>query len=280
MPELKTGFGGDAFHWYIPGPPVECVYEIKGANGEWRAPKITDARKYGWYPGVTTIAGQEAKPGLVHWQVEQGILAALTHPRVHEITDAAELIAMLRADGEAQAKDARERGTRLHAAIERHFTDGSLDPEHTRHICGVRDALAALTGRDERELWQPELAACHPMGYGTRIDLLSRELHIIVDLKGKDLGLKYDRKAKCRVRETPETWAPEGYPEQARQLAACLAIMGWQDDGRCVNLFVARSHPGLVKAREWDRAELSKAWREFELLHKFWCVRNDFVVRT
>lgn len=57
--------------------------ELKTRPGEWREPDLRDARKVNALVSVTTIISELAKPGLVKWQVEQGIKAAFNlddHP--------------------------------------------------------------------------------------------------------------------------------------------------------------------------------------------------------
>lgn len=50
--------------------------QIPTQKGSYRDFDLRDARKNGALPSVTTILGLLAKPGLVKWQVEQGIKAA------------------------------------------------------------------------------------------------------------------------------------------------------------------------------------------------------------
>ncbi len=45
-------------------------------QGQWREATLADARKVNALVSVTTVLGMLAKPGLVKWQVEQGIKAA------------------------------------------------------------------------------------------------------------------------------------------------------------------------------------------------------------
>ncbi len=72
-------------HWYtIDGKPK---YTIVGKNGKERNTTLRDARKLNLVPSVTTILDVAAKPGLVNWQVNQGIQAALTLPRKVDETD-------------------------------------------------------------------------------------------------------------------------------------------------------------------------------------------------
>lgn len=262
-PQVRVGEGSEGGHWYIPGDPVTCAYEIMGANGRWRPTTMGDARKFGWVPGASSIVRQEAAPALVKWQIRQAVFSALTHPKVAETKDADELIALVERDSQEQVKQAATRGTAIHAAIERFFIDGSVDPAYEPYIKAVRHELKMLSGVDDREAWKPEVAVCHPFGFGGRIDLVSHELQWVIDFKGKEFGPDDEIKA---------------YPEQCRQLA------GYREakvpKARTANLFISRNHPGLVRAREWDDSESVKGWREFRLLLTYWQVKNNFPVLT
>lgn len=265
IPQIRAGEGSEGGHWYVPGPPAQCAYEILGANGKWRPTTLRDARKYGWFPGVTTITRQAASPGLERWKVRQGILSALTHPRAHEIEDADELIRMLEDDSRQEARRAAERGTAIHAAIEAYFRDGTVDPQYADYVSGVRMALHELTGVDDPSIWRTEETCCHPYGVGTRIDLYTREFGgIVVDFKSKDFG------PGEQVR---------GWPEQGMQLAAGKEILG-MPEARAINLFVSRNHQGLVCPYEWPQKDHGKLWRSFVFLLGYWQTVHDMPTRV
>src|SRR3954471_18181417 len=70
-----------ASHWYLrDGTPFHDV-EKKDGTGI-RPATLADARKVGALPSVTNVLGVLAKPGLDAWKIEQGIMAALTLPRL------------------------------------------------------------------------------------------------------------------------------------------------------------------------------------------------------
>lgn len=263
VPQIRMGAGSEGGHWYVPSTPVQCAYEILGANGNWRAVNMRDARKFGWHPGCSSITRQEAAPALVKWQVKQGILAALTHPKASQIKDADELLRVIELDSQEQVKKAASKGTAIHAAIETFYATGNVDTDYEPYVTGVRKILHALTGVDDRAAWQTETAACHPFGFGGRVDLYSKELNCTVDFKGKDFAKDDDVKA---------------YPEQARQLAAYRELVC--PGSRCINLFISRNNPGLVREREWNESETVKAWNEFACLLTFWQIKNDFPLLT
>ena len=68
-------------HWYT--RTGDSMHEVRALNGEMRPTNLRDARKYGLVPSVMTILGIIDKPGLTKWQIDQGILAALTLSLIH-----------------------------------------------------------------------------------------------------------------------------------------------------------------------------------------------------
>jgi hypothetical protein len=262
-PQIRAGEGSEGGHWYVPGPPVQCAYEILGVNGKWRSTHIGDARKFGWCPGASSIVRQEASPGLERWKIRQAVLSALTHPKVSEIKNAEELFVLIERDSHEQVKTAASRGTAIHKAIETFFVDGTVDVQYEPYVTAVRRELHVLTGVDDRHAWRTEVAGCHPFGFGGRVDLYSPELDFVIDFKGKEFGVDDEIKA---------------YPEQGRQLAAYREMV--HPKARTANLFISRNHPGLIRSFEWSEQDSVRAWREFRVLLTFWQIKNNFPVLT
>ncbi len=264
QPQFRVGEGSEGAHWYRPGPPVDCAYEILGANGKYRPTTLRDARLHGLVPSVSTISRLEASPGLEKWKVRQGIMSALTHPRAASVTDADELVSMIEKDSQEQAKAAAARGTEIHAAIEGFFGTFIIESTYVAHIEAVLDELNRLTGVSPVTVnWRTETAACHPFGYGGRIDLHSTELEWVVDLKTKDFGPTDEVKA---------------WPNQCRELAAYRAMVC--PTARAANVFISRTHPGLVRVVEHNTSDLERGWKEFVLLLSFYQVRNNLPIAT
>jgi len=190
--------------------------------------------------------------------------AALTSPHISEIKDHNELFKVLDREAAEEGKLAAQKGTAIHAAIERWFQDGYVTEGFEQYIVGTKEVLHKLTGINARSVWKTEEAVTHPLGFGTRIDLYSTELNCIVDFKGKEFG--------------PEDQV-KGWPEQAMQLAAgremVRGVLGRETSMRCINVFISRNNPGLVKAYEWDEKDIQKAWKEFRCLLEFWKIRNN-----
>ncbi len=262
-PQFRVGEGSEGAHWYRPGPPVDCAYEILGANGKYRPTTLRDARLHGLVPSVSTISRLEAAPQLTRWMVRQGIMSALTHPRAATVKSADDLVDMIEKDSQEQAKAAAARGTEIHAQVEGWVLRGTFEEWSTPYVVSVAEALHRLTGVDDRSKWRTEVAATHPYGFGGRIDLVSDELGFVVDLKGKEFGAQDEVRA---------------YPEQCRQLAAYREMV--LPKARTANVFISRNNPGLVRTVEHNESDSARGWKEFVCLLTFWQVRNNLPIAT
>ena len=68
-----------AGHWYT--QEGDSAHVIIGANGKERNTTVSDARKLGLLPSVTSVIGILDKPQLTSWKIEQGIMSSLTLPK-------------------------------------------------------------------------------------------------------------------------------------------------------------------------------------------------------
>lgn len=241
-------------HWYDrSGKPA---YEIAGRSG-LRATTLADARKIGLVPSVTTVLQVIAKPALVNWQVDQGILAALTLPRNDTETEG-EWLKRVKSDSQQQSKDAASEGNRIHDACEQFFKGQEVPAQYWEHVRGVREELAKLfPGVTD---WIAEKSFSSWLGYGGKVDLHSPSTGIVVDFKGKDGDFSDGKKLAY---------------DQHWQLAPYQAGLGL---GRapCANLFVSRTHPGKVASHVWTVDDMDSGMAVFAAALQLWKAMKGF----
>lgn len=236
-------------HWYRQnGSPC---YETVSRNGNLRATTLADARRYGLVPSVTTVLAVLAKPQLEVWKVKQGILAALTLPRLDDEADDAYLARVLTDSGQ-QAKNAAEIGTQIHDAIEASFKSRPIPTAYRAHVEGARAEIARLFPSVND--WIAEKSFGHIFGYGGKVDLHSPSTGIVVDYKGRD-GDFTDGKRLAY--------------DQHYQLAAYQRGLILPPNV-CANVFVSRTHPGKVASHVWKLAEVQQGWAVFEAALTVW----------
>jgi len=247
----------ESVHWY--GQDGSPQYTVKAKDGSDRPTTLRDARKFNLVPSVTTILKVSAKPALDAWKNEQLLLAALTLPKVNGETEK-EFIARVVADSKETGKRAAEAGTRIHEEVESHFAG----KKSTRGI-KVEEALFDHFKLHPFQPWIVENSFSCALGFGGKVDLYCKpdkaaSYGIVADIKTKDFG--------------PDDKV-EAYDEHLMQLAAYRHGLGIVN-ARCANVFVSRTHEGLVKIVEWSEEDLKRGWEMFQHLLSFWKLKNQF----
>lgn len=239
-------------HWYDKsGKPM---YTVAAKDGTSRATTLRDARKMNLVPSVTTIMSAAAKPGLEAWKMNQMMMAALTLPRADGEPEE-QFIERIQRDAKEQAKQAAERGTAIHEALEK-FYEGVMYQQYAEHQLGVDEAVRNHFGIQN---WKTETAfACH-YGYGGKLDLHCEDGEgIVLDFKTKE----FTDPAKIFM-----------YDELPMQLAAYRMGLD-KTHARCANVFVSVTQPGLVHIKEWTEEELQRGWHMFYALRQFWYAKT------
>ena len=248
----KNDHAQEGGHWYTrDGNPMYTVPSKK--DGTPRNTTLRDARERNLVPSVTTILNIAAKPGLNVWLQEQAILAALTLPRGEEETESAWLKRVVQ-DSKAQARDAADLGTEIHAAIQG-FYEGKKASAYPIH---VQTCTKAIESRYGAKKWIAERAFAHEMGFGGKVDMHTDG--IVIDIKTKD----FDDPAKVA-----------GYDEHLMQLAAYRVGLG-MPEARCANVFVSRTNADLAVVKEWAEEDLARGWLMFTALLSFWQYKNQY----
>jgi hypothetical protein len=222
-------------------------------DGTPRNTTLRDARERNLVPSVTTILNIAAKPGLNVWLQEQAILAALTLPRGTEETESAWLKRVVQ-DSKAQARDAADLGTEIHAAVQG-FYEGRKASAFPIHVQTCTKAIESHYGAKK---WIAERAFAHEMGFGGKVDMHTDG--IVIDIKTKD----FDDPAKVA-----------GYDEHLMQLAAYRVGLG-MPEARCANVFVSRTNADLAVVKEWAEEDLARGWLMFTALLSFWQYKNQY----
>lgn len=240
----------DGGHWYRrDGSPC---YEIPTKTGGVRGVNLRWDRHLGLVPSVTTVLQVIAKPQLEAWKVRQGILAALTLPRLETEADD-DYLARVFEDSKEQARKAAEEGTRIHDAIECAFKGDHYPDAYVPH---VEAAMAKL-----RELfpgvndWVSEASFAHQIGFGGKVDLHSPSAGVVVDYKGKD-GDFSDGKQLAY--------------DQHWQLGAYRYGLNLPRGNIAANLFISRTHPGAIAAHVWEQAKVDEGENVFLDALRLW----------
>ena len=251
------GLVSESGHWYtLEGKPF---YTLVGKNGKERNTTLRDARKLNLVPSVTTILDQAAKPGLVNWQINQGINAALTLPREEDETDE-QFLYRVRQDSKEQAEKAAEQGTIIHADINMGFAG----KKESKTFSCVDKIVNGLFPNQE---WLSEKSyTSKEKGYGGAIDLHSKT-GIVIDFKTKD-NLK-GVEAKSLV-----------FDNYGMQLSAYAQLLNVKDATR-VSIFIDRKNPEVIVSYVWDLESNQRHLQMFNALLTYWkCLKKHDPTKT
>jgi hypothetical protein len=247
----------NAAHYYLSdGTPFHEV-PCKSRPGEMRPTTIADARKAGASPSVTTIMRVLNKESLNVWKQNQVLMSALTHPKRNELP-AEEFAAIVAQESAFEAEKARERGTKVHAAIEMLLqgnvnaaTDLWKDIPHFTLWWQNNGCATATT----ESLLVP--AEC---GFGGRIDCVSGRR--IYDFKTTEL------KKKDEV---------AFYPEHVEQLAAYRHGLG-PDYAKhdLVSVVIPVDAPDKIAMKIWSEEEAAGGLEVFQAAYRIWKIRNKW----
>ena len=247
------GLVSESGHWYtLEGKPL---YTLVGKNGKERNTNLRDARKLNLVPSVTTILDQAAKPGLVNWQINQGINAALTLPREEDETDE-QFLYRVRQDSKEQAEKAAEQGTIIHADINMGFAGR----KESKTYSAVHKIINGMFPNQE---WLSEQSyTSKEEGFGGAIDLHSKT-GIVIDFKTKDNleGVE----AKSLV-----------FDNHGMQLSAYAMLLKINTENLTrVSIFIDRKNPEVIVSYVWDKNSHERHLQMFNALLTYWkCLKK------
>lgn len=235
-------------HWYKSSG--EAFYTIKGKNGKERDVTLRDARVYDAWPSVTTILQVKASPGLDNYKQEQLLEAAYFENKKFEENERIAWKKRVIEKSKQHAKQAADRGTQIHDALEKWFNGENTDLDDETLLI-VRRAFEFVKDNFPKANWQPERSFCSKLGFGGKVDL-SDEYGIILDFKTKD---------------TDDIKKMTGYENHRMQTAAYAVGLNMPGADR-YNLFISTQVPGLLKLEKHE--DFAKDWGMFESLLKYW----------
>lgn len=252
MSEILTAdHGKESGHWYRKdGTPA---YTIIGANGKERNTTLRDARKLSLLPSVTQIIKCASAPGLTNWMIDQGIMAALTLPRLEGENDA-DFMARVKADSKEQARKAAERGTIIHAVVQDGFEGiGAATTPYVPYYESAKSTIYDQCGGMVTWFCEKSFATAR---YGGKVDLYNDAY--LIDIKTTDKDI-----------ETLKLW-----DEHYQQLAAYEEGLWSIPPRKCgilyINVNTAASR--LTWATEDDLAKGAKCFRA---LLDYWYAKNN-----
>ena len=248
-------------HWYTPGGESRhwTPYADKKRENEFRKTTLTDAKKHGYFPSVTTILEIISKPGLEAWKAEQAILSALTLPRAAEETEDGFAKRVVE-DMKVQTREAAKRGTLIHNSVERYLTEKTvyLTDDMWKLFVPVRDWLE----EEVEEYIMAERVLVHrEEEYAGTVDLIAvLKSHGPCVCDFKTQGYKKEK--------------PTFYPEWSLQLSAYAEAYRYErprtDPMGILSIVIASDEPKPVQTHLWPAESMQERIEAFNHAHGLW----------
>lgn len=262
MTTVANIFRTENAHYYRrDGTP--CHQVPNKSNGGMRPTTLKDARKLDLLPSVTTILSVLRKPGLERWLIEQAVLAVISDPGkpLEDLDAKIDRVLNQERQQDEESQRARDLGTRIHDAMERHLT------------CAPQNESAYESDWDLLPFIQPALAVVREHG---RVIFTERVL-VGDGYAGKtDCGTEGDALTLWDFKSTSSKTLPaKSYLEHRLQLSAYAKAMGSTGNKRIVtaNLYISTSEPGklsLCLNQDWQQD-----WKAFEHLLAYFKIVNN-----
>jgi hypothetical protein len=235
-------------HWYLrDGRPFHEIGKKDGTGN--RAVTLADARKVLALPSVTNILGVISKPGLEAWKIEQGILAALTLPRLPEepLEGFARRVV---ADMGEEVEKAADFGTAIHNACEVYAVnkEGPTDPTLLPYFEAWQHWFDENV---ERIDCVEQVYVNLEHGYAGRVDMLAKLVNIgwaVVDFK--------TQKIKRSAKGDPKPVFYETWPMQLAAYQKAVLASTAKNLTALVSVVIDSAQPGPVHVKQWEQPEV------------------------
>jgi len=258
-------------HWYRVDGTLCGPVPNKTKPGEMRAFTKTDADKEDppAAPGVSRVLEQQAKPGLVRWQINEHLRTVADDPNLTTLAgewgeaDKEQFIKDVAFITQARMDEAPGAGSAMHLSMLRRLAKEEYDPTHAPFIAELVKKLDVIAPLDtwacERSFYY---AGYEGLTFGGTSDLPNFAHDHVADLKTQEFG-PGAKKQK-----------PDIYFDWAVQLAAYEMGLEIAPTGRRLNLIASRTDLGLIVVKEWSEEEMRLAREQWRLLLKLWWASN------
>ena len=237
-------------HWY--DAEGRSAHVILGKNGKERNTTVSDARKIGLLPSVTSIIGILDKPQLTSWKIEQAIMSSLTLPKEEDETLETYARRVVKDSKESTTK-AAEHGTKMHEQAENILMGRAVcKDEYLQPYIATFKKWA--DENVEKTYWCEK--ALVGAGYAGRCDAYVKLKGIgdaIVDLKNRKVNPKYE-------------------PFYDTDCAQIFAYLSASENPKAagVSIVLASNDSSKIMTRVWEKDELYQAGIAFCAMQKVW----------
>ena len=254
----------DGQHWYdADGKPRHTYINKKGGVSKTT---IREAKKFNWYPSVTTILGALDKPQLKQWAHRQ-ITDWCYASRPGEEQSADDYFAKAIEGAFQQVQDAADAGTLIHAALEAHGRGLDWDRnaqvylpqlEHAFPVHVLVDPVLEFFKAEKVEgIAFEKVLVNQEHGFAGSADLIAYTKRgvAVIDFKTRKTSAKYK---------------VEPYDGQPMQIAAYAKTHFRGINPVGCNVYISTTEPGRVEACWYDEEQVKAEYAAFGHLCAVW----------
>ena len=256
-------FGSESAHWYAEdGTPV---FEVEKANGKGKTKTtLTQARKLGLYPSVTSIFKLLDKPQVNEWQLNHLLKAVQDTGITGDGLSTYEFKQILLSHTDKARSEGADEGTKIHEAAEKYLIDG-IEPDNDKYFYICQGIKKLLPGG---EVLCEESYTSTVYGYSGTVDISvdDGEYLYICDLKTTS-----DKNFDSYLKKPYDTWI--------MQLAAYSHFFNYEAEKIKLVSIVANRDNGEVGSYVWTEEEEERGWDMFKNLLDYWYLRHRYEVK-
>ena len=235
-------------------------HQVTSKNGSLRDTIVTDARKLGLVPSVSTLKETGVQFGLLTWMHNLLLDCAASNPYHSDGSDVDEWKKTVLKQYEKIRVIPQNRGSEIHDKLEKYYKTGEICSKDEQYLTPTIEFISKEFGSDVQWIAE-ESFCCRAEGFGGCVDLHSKKHNIIIDFKTKD---------KEKLSKSMQ------YDDHRMQLAAYQIGLNMPEDTKRYNLFISTivNTPGqclLVEAKEFD-----KSLKMFYALRDYWIIKNNY----
>ncbi len=261
-----------AQHWYTAEGLAQ--HKVERATGTGlRNTNITDARKLGLLPSVTSVFKVSAKPQLERWKTSRIVEASMNH-KPAEGENLESYTRRLEDFMYDPVSDAAKLGSYGHDAIDRSFEGTPVPPE----LLAIINPFFAWLKEKGMEVTEREKTLTNlEEGYAGTVDLMftwgpkgqRSQNQGILDFKFKDTIDKKKGKPK-------KIFIPDDYGMQIAAYGVAAYGEDWLDNPNALaaNVILSTTEPGRMEVKKWD--DLRRHYEGFKALLGYWIYCNKY----
>ena len=255
----------ESCHWYDENGIAK--HEVESADGKKMVKTtLTQAKKLGLYPSVTSIFKILDKHGVNEWKLDLLLKVIQETNNTGKGLSTYAFKKMLLEQSEEERTQGANEGTEIHKAVEKYLV-GNIQSDSAKYQLisqRVQDIIASYSEGICTTFCEQSFTN-QIFGYAGCVDIISEgsEYTVVADLK-------------TTTTKNYDSYLKKPYDEWIMQLAAYKRFPYFVDKNVKILSIVANRDNGDVGVYEWSGEDDTRGWNMFSNLLKYYQLKNNF----